>query len=294
MSDAGKKSIIEKASAKINLFLEITGKRPDGYHTIDSVMHRISLHDTVEIDCDLSMPDSISVVCDIPELNEIGHGNLAYRAAEKFVCMYRQLKKTACGSISIRINKNIPLAAGLAGGSADAAAVLRGLNSLFKNPFSDKILKEIAASLGADIPFCLSHSPMHCRGIGEELNPCHSLPDCTVLLVVGKWEKKSTEVMYKDLDTVKSAFQAENRMLTALESKNVSEICGALYNTFELVNPHAELVRSKLIKLGASGALLSGSGPSVFGIYSSEKDAVNAARCICDDGFCVFCCTPVD
>ena len=294
MSGAIKIKTAERAYAKINLFLEITGKRPDGYHTIDSVMHRISLHDTVEIECDSSLPDKISVVCDLPELNKIGCNNLAYMAAEKFAYLYRKHTQISCGSIDITIEKNIPLAAGLAGGSSDAAAVLRGLNGLFNNPFSDKTLLEIAATLGADVPFCLSRSPMHCCGIGENMSPCHSLPDCTILLAVGKWAKKSTGIMYKELDAVKKGIFAENRMLAALEGKNISEVCGALYNAFELVNPHAELVRSEFIRLGASGALLSGSGPSVFGIFSSEKAAINASRSICNDGFRVFLCTPVD
>ncbi len=294
MSDGVKKRVVEKAYAKINLFLEITGKRQDGYHTIDSIMHRVSLHDTVEISCDLSLPDSISVVCDHPELNKIGYDNLAYTAAEKFACMYRENMKVGCGSIGISINKNIPLAAGLAGGSADAAAVLRGLNGLFDNPFSEKTLFKIAASLGADVPFCLSRSPMHCRGIGDDMSPCHALPNCTILIVVGKWKKKSTGIMYKELDAAKSGISAENRMLAALESQDISEICGAMYNTFELVNPYAGHVRNELIRLGASGANLSGSGPSVFGIYKSEKDAVNAGHSIISDGFRVFYCTPVD
>lgn len=131
---------------------------------------------------------------------------------------------------------------------------------------------EIAATLGADVPFWFGPgSPMHCCGIGENMSPCHSLPDCTILLAVGKWEKKSTGIMYKELDAVKKGIFAENRMLAALEGKNISEVCGALYNAFELVNPHAELVRSEFIRLGASLVPFSAEADRVYSVYLARR-----------------------
>ncbi|MBQ1183634.1 MAG: 4-(cytidine 5'-diphospho)-2-C-methyl-D-erythritol kinase, partial [Clostridia bacterium] len=160
-----------KAFAKVNLSLDVTGKRADGYHTLCSVFQSVSLCDIVEIE----KSDSISVKCSDTSLN--GEDNLCNTAAVKFFQAAGIL-----GGADIFIEKHIPLAAGLGGGSADAGAVLKGLNELYGNPLSEKKLLEIALSLGADVPFCMVGGTKLCEGIGEIMTELSPLPECYIVI----------------------------------------------------------------------------------------------------------------
>ena len=182
------KSITVTAAGKINLSLRVTGQRHDGYHTIDTVMHETGLHDTITITLG---GEGITVDCpgDIEP-----QSNLAYRAA----CAYLD----ACGAetgVHIAIEKHIPVSGGMAGGSADAAAVLRGLDSLIGTVGKER-LYGAALSLGADVPFCLAGGAMRCTGMGEIMTPCRPLPPHKLMIVGGCGEKRSTAAMYSELD----------------------------------------------------------------------------------------------
>ena len=250
-----------KAYAKINLSLGITGVRQNGYHDINTVMQSISLFDKICIDTDFN---GISVCCkDNDEL--CGEDNIAYKAAEYF---YVNLKLPPRANIVIE--KNIPLAAGLGGGSADAAAVLVGLNMLCGCPFNDAKLREIALNLGADVPFCISGGTARAQGIGEILEPLPAMPPCIIALAkAGK--KPSTKDMYAALDNEKTSTVVDTqKMIKALKTGDLSGVCHALDNCFEAVWGNIDDVKNTLIESGAIAASLSGSGPTVFGIFENE------------------------
>ena len=268
------KSITVTAAGKINLSLRVTGQRHDGYHTIDTVMHETGLHDTITVTLG---GEGITVDCpgDIEP-----QSNLAYRAA----CAYLD----ACGAetgVHIAIEKHIPVSGGMAGGSADAAAVLRGLDSLI-GTVSKERLYGAALSLGADVPFCLAGGAMRCTGIGEIMTPCRPLPPHKLMIVGGCGEKRSTAAMYSELDSRlgrgadgcggKSRIDIGGDMVQALESGLLDRICAALHNDFELVNLGCAEVRRLLANCGALGSLLCGSGPTVFGLFEPAFDTAPA------------------
>ena len=250
-----------KAYAKINLCLDIAGIRPDGYHNIDTVMQSISLFDTVCIDVGC---EGVSVICKGDEtLN--GENNIAYKAVEKFYVNLGRAPKAR-----VEIEKNIPLAAGLGGGSADAAAVLVGLNILNGSPFDDNKLREIALTLGADVPFCISGGTARAQGVGEILESVSPMPDCSIKLVsAGK--KPSTKEMYKAVDEAENPLRVNTgEMVKALKSGDLAAVCSSLGNSFEIVWENNREVKKNLASEGALAASLSGSGPTVFGIFPPE------------------------
>lgn len=259
------------APAKINLFLSVTGKRPDGYHELDTVMQSVTLCDTVTI----SRCDHLRVVCSDPALS--GRDNLAYRAAEAF-CQAAGMDAAA----SIRIEKAIPVAAGLAGGSSDAAAVLYALQKMRGRPLPEEQFFALAASIGADVPFCILGGLMRCRGIGEAMTPCGELPPCAVLLAFPE-ERVSAADAYRRLDEA-GWEPVENRLLPALESGDLGMIGGALYNVFQPLNPTSDAVAAEMKRLGAAGAVMSGSGPSVFGLFDTENAAEAAGQKLAANG----------
>ena len=263
------KSITVVAAGKINLSLRVTGRRHDGYHTIDTVMHETGLHDTITVTLG---GEGITVDCpgDIEP-----QSNLAYRAARAYL--------DACGAdagVHIAIEKHIPVSGGMAGGSADAAAVLRALDSLI-GAVSRELLYGAALSLGADVPFCLAGGAMRCTGIGEILTPCRPLPPHKLMIVGGCGEKQSTAAMYSELDSRlgcgvdgcgRDSIDIGGDMAQALESGELERVCAALHNDFELVNPGCAAVRRLLSDCSALGSLLSGSGPTVFGLFEPDFD----------------------
>lgn len=256
-----------KANAKINLTLDILGKRLDGYHEIETVMQSVSLSDTVT----LEKSERISLSCSAPQLS--GRENLAFRAAELFF----ETAGLNCGA-EIKIEKCIPLAAGLAGGSADAAAVLVGLNVLFNTNFCREQICEMGRKLGADVPFCTVGGTMIARGIGEKLSAVPPMPDCGI--VIAKTGKKpSTGELYAQFDGISPKKHPDSgKMLSALKSKSLKDVSSNLCNVFEEVSAQCLGLKEKMIENGAIGAALSGSGPSVFGIFESESGALNCAE----------------
>lgn len=243
------------------------GRRPDGYHELSTIMQSVDISDTVSIHRD----SVISVDCSDPTL--CGSDNLAYRAAALFF--------EAAGiseGAKIEIQKQIPKAAGLAGGSADAAAVIVGLNVLYETGYDLNKLCEIGVKAGADVPFCIVGGTLLARGIGEKLSEVPPLPDCCIV-VVKKGEKASTGSLYAQFDEHGARKRPDNvAMLKALEAKDIKEIGRCLCNVFEELVPESYATKQLMLEYGAVGSALSGSGPSVFGIFEDIEKAKNCHK----------------
>ncbi len=291
------KEITLHAHAKINLFLDITGRREDGYHTITGVMQSVSLGDRVRVAVEGPTGTYLCTVGPRPGAAEsillrstdkslpTDRKNLAWRAAEAFFSATGR----ACRRLEIDLEKHIPAAAGLAGGSTDAAAVLRALNELFERPLDEHALAALGLSLGADVPFCLVGGTRLTEGVGERLTPLSPLPDCAIVIACAG-EGVSTPEAYRTLDGrygnfAPSAYapRAADRaaQLAALRAGDLGGVCAHAFNIFESailpVRPMAGTIRDTLRDAGALAALMSGSGPSVFGIFEDPTAAARAA-----------------
>lgn len=288
-----------QANAKINLFLDITGRRADGYHTITGVMQAISLCDTVTVSvteptdgmrlCVMGprggQAEEITLTCSNPDLPTDSR-NLAWRAAERFFSATGR----GCRRLAIHIEKRIPAAAGLAGGSTDAAAVLIALNRLFDFPMTDEALRGVGLTLGADVPFCMAGGAQITEGIGEALTSVPPLPDCDLVIACGG-EGVSTPAAYKALDDLYGNFDPAvyaphadglTALLGALREGDLRGASADVFNLFETVilprRPVAREIKEVLLGEGALTALMSGSGPSVFGIFPKGDEGAQKAR----------------
>ena len=277
-----------KAFAKVNLSLDVTGKRSDGYHTLSSVMQSVSLCDDIEL---LSAEKGIVLTCS--ENSIAGTGNLAFRAAELF--FESAVKYGVSGGVRIHIDKQIPLAGGLGGGSADAAAVLMGLNAIFDNALGVDELHRIALLLGADVPFCLYGGTALAEGIGEKLVRLTDFPHCFAV-IAKKGTKSSTGDMYRRLDSaVKIKHPDTGLAVSGIKSGNLDAFAKGAYNCFEQVCDSDVLNEAKsVMKNNASFYCgLSGAGPSVVGLFIDETSTENAAGELRLREFEVFTCIPV-
>lgn len=274
-----------KAPAKINLFLDITGKLPNGYHEISSVMQTVDLFDYVKIE----KAGEISVKCSSGNLD--GEKNIAYKAAKLF------FKKSKIESgASVFIDKRIPMQAGMAGGSADAAAVLYGLNKIFDGPFSEEELCSIGAECGADVPFSIVGGTKLSEGFGEKLSLAPEIPDCWIVIVKPDFSM-STPESYKYYDEHGlSSLEHPNRneILVNLEEKDLSGISENLYNVLEhtVLRPIIGEIKSEMLKNGAMGSMMTGSGTAVFGIFDSAEKAVAAKNSLSEKYSSVFLSRP--
>ena len=260
----------EGAFAKINLTLDVLGKRPDGYHDIQSVMQTISIRDDVEVEVGTAKPWTLS--CDKEDVPQ-DSSNLAWKAAEMFC---RAAKRDPEG-VAIRITKRIPTQAGLGGGSADAAVVLRALNRHYDYPFSVYALAELGAEVGSDVPFCTLGGTVLCQGRGERLRKLPDLPE-TLFVVCKPDFPVSTPELYRRLDETAIARRPDHTaMEAAIVQGDVGAIAGQLCNVFEPVvtEKHLELnyIKSLMNSYGALGFAMSGSGPSVYAIAPSFEYA---------------------
>ncbi|MCL2077278.1 MAG: 4-(cytidine 5'-diphospho)-2-C-methyl-D-erythritol kinase [Oscillospiraceae bacterium] len=247
-------NITVKAYAKLNLFLDILGKRPDGYHEIVTAMQLISLADDVTVK--IGDGHGVHITCSDPKI-PLNNKNTAYKAAQIFFSE-TGLKKR----VDINIIKKIPVMAGLGGSSADAAAVLRALNALCGNPFSLDELLRIGAETGSDVPFCIHGGFALCKGTGTEI--AETLPSLNCAFVI-----------------IKPEFSCSSKEAYALYSENPlskKEKTEYFYNAFEMLynNPEIEKIKRKLMGSGASGACLTGSGSAVFGVFDNMKKAEEA------------------
>lgn len=270
--------MIIKAYAKINLGLDVVRKRADGYHDVKMIMQTIDVFDTLDIKLGIENVENtvslgglgkISVVCG-DENVPCGETNLVCKSAKAFL-EYTGKK----ADISVKIEKNIPVGAGLAGGSTDAAAVLRALNVLLKTDLSDTELMKIAKNIGADVPFCVVGNTYLAEGIGEILTPVKSNIKVDILLVKPPFSV-STPSVYKSLVLDENTTHPDiDKIKNALEDGNVSVIYENLGNTLEDVTlkMYGEVgkIKENLKNLGARAVLMSGSGPSVFAIFDDRQ-----------------------
>ncbi|MBE6577630.1 MAG: 4-(cytidine 5'-diphospho)-2-C-methyl-D-erythritol kinase [Ruminococcaceae bacterium] len=286
------KTAIIKGYAKINLHLDVTGIMENGFHAVNNIMQSVSLCDTVTLKERLD--GVITVDCNIDKVPK-NESNLAYRAARLF-CE----RTGVCIGADIYIEKHIPMAAGLAGGSADAAATLKGMNELCAYPLSEDELCAIGGELGSDIPFCIVGGAAFADEKGDVLHPFPKMPDCTIVIACGG-EGVSTPLAYRMLDDKYDRFcsytPADTLALRkAAECGDIANIAKNTFNIFEQpvlsVRPVAAAIKQAMINGGAIRAMMSGSGPSVFGIFIDEHTAVEAARLISALGVTPHICKP--
>ena len=265
------KSIELKSRAKINLSIDVLGKREDGYHLVEMIMQTIDLYDIIKItENDIDEININSNSLDIP----LNKNNIVYKAAE----VLKERFNIKSG-LNIFIQKNIPVAAGMAGGSCNAAAVLVGLNKLWDLKLSEKQLQEIGLTLGADVPFCISGNAALAQGIGEELTYIKGLPKDTSILVCKPNLFVSTKDVYQGLDLDNIKDRPDNKLLIkCLEEGNIKLLSENMVNVLESVTSkmHEEILDIEKIMLdnNALGSMMSGSGPTVFGLFEKEEDAI--------------------
>jgi 4-diphosphocytidyl-2-C-methyl-D-erythritol kinase len=256
--------LILKAPAKVNYRLEVLRKRPDGYHDLRMIMQRINLCDDIEIS--LKNTSGICVDCDNAVVSG-GTDNIAWRAADSLLS-----SSGMDAGVHISIIKRIPVAAGLGGGSSDAATVLMGLNELLDIGFSDEKLMEIGVTLGADVPFFVFKKTALAEGIGEKLSVVEGLPQVWLVLVNPNIHV-STAWVYQNLTLTN---RSDDYKLPRFSNK-VNDICSILENDLESVTiarfPVIREIKDTLLEYGASGVLMSGSGPTVFSVFDSEEEA---------------------
>ena len=263
------KTLHLKAPCKVNYRLDVLRKRPDGYHDLRMIMQRLDLCDDISIT--LSTTPGVRVTCGRDGVPD-GPGNIAWRAADALL----KHSGTADG-LEISISKNIPVAAGLGGGSSDAATVLMGVNELLGLGLSDQRLMEIGVTLGADVPFFIFKKTALAEGIGEQLTPLESIPPAWIVLVNPNLPV-STAWVYQNLQLTKRVGDSS----IPLFYDSIADIAAILANDLESVtitkHPVIGEIKNMLLEQGAVASLMSGSGPTVFGLFDNESTARSAAE----------------
>lgn len=264
-----------KAYAKINLGLDVIRRRPDGYHEVRMIMQNVDLYD--ELIFEKTNDGVISIITDKEEL-PVNEDNLIYKAVK---LLFDEFSIT--DGISIKLYKNIPVAAGMAGGSTDAAATLKAVNEMWNLGLSIEELKERGVKLGADIPYCIMGGTAISEGIGEILTKIEDCPECIVLIAkppVGV----STKYVYQNLAIDEIKHPDIDAIIDGIQSGNISKVSDNLGNVLESVtvplHPVIDDIKKMMTDNGAMASLMSGSGPTVFGLFDSSKKAQNCADII--------------
>ncbi|MBE6903716.1 MAG: 4-(cytidine 5'-diphospho)-2-C-methyl-D-erythritol kinase [Ruminococcaceae bacterium] len=281
-------SITLQCPAKINLSLDILGKRPDGYHELQTIMQSVSLYD--EISIKKTDSEGISLSCNFSYI-PIDERNVAYKAAKLF------FEATGINqSIHISIKKIIPVGAGLAGGSTNAAGVLIGLNKMFDFPLSEHKILEIGKAVGADVPFCINGGTCFCEGLGEILTPLKPMPNCYFVIVKPK-ESVSTPKVYSMLS--KNAIinrPFTDKLLQTIEDGNLNLLTKYVFNVMEdtaiSICPSISTVKSMLSKYSPMCVMMSGSGSSVFAIFNNQDYAQKCKNEMKKHYSSAFICSP--
>lgn len=260
----------KKSYAKINLSLDVVNKRSDGYHNLKMIMQTVSLYDIITVD----KSDNVEITCTNKNV-PCDESNIVYKCAKKLL----DLRDKSYG-FKIHIEKNIPMAAGLAGGSSDGATVLKEINRIYDLGFSMDELKKIGATIGADIPYCLEGGTYLCEGIGDILTKTDDF-DYDKILLVKPPINVSTPWVFKNLklDEISSHPNTE-KVIECLKGCDISGLKRCSANLLESVTekeyPEIKNIKEKMYSLGASFSMMSGSGPTVFGIFENETDLNNA------------------
>lgn len=258
-----------RALAKINLGLDVIGRLDNGYHEVRMIMQTINMYDQIQMKKSRKPGIRITTNLSYVPTNE---NNLVYKAAIMLIEEF-QIKQ----GVDIELYKVIPVAAGMAGGSADAAATLIGMNRLFKLNLSNQELMDRGVRIGADIPYCIMRGTALAEGIGEELSPLSPMMDCFIL--IGKPSiSVSTKYVYEALDAKEITNHPNiDGIIRALEDRDLKGLCSGMGNVLEEVtverHPIITQIKNHMLEYGAVGAMMSGSGPTVFGIYDDEKKA---------------------
>lgn len=257
--------------AKINLSIDITGRLENGYHTVKMIMQSIDLFDSISVK---KLSNGISVSCNLPYVPS-DNRNIAWKAAEAFFAKYPEK-----GGASIIIKKKIPVAAGLAGGSTNAAGVLKGLNKLYDNFFSLSELIEISKGLGADVAFCLAGGTQLAEGIGNELTPLPPFKGVYATLVKPPFSV-STQWAYKNFDMEQPGERPDTfKLISAIRESDIRSLAKGMENVLESVTikkyPELKTIMDRFMEYGALGSRMSGSGPTVFGLFETRQQALYA------------------
>lgn len=267
------REINEKAYAKLNISLDVLGKRPDGYHDMVMVMQSVSLHD--ELCIRLTDSGKVSAMSDLHFIPN-DERNLAVRAARQFLAAAGD----AGQGVEISMKKRIPVGAGMAGGSADAAAVLRGMNRLYGDRFSLAELEAIATGIGSDVAFCVAGGTALAQGRGELLTRLPDMPECYFVICKPSFSI-STPELFRSLDSIPLRHHPDTAgILESLDRGELDGICRRLYNVFEDVSDRriktVGEIKSRLLDCGAAGAVMTGTGSAVFGIFANDGTAQKA------------------
>lgn len=271
-------AVKEMAYAKVNLYLDVCAKRPDGFHDLNTVMHTLSLGDEVTVIMNGCSKRSIRLTVADNRFLPTDSKNLAYLAAQMFMD-----RAGINADISIKLRKRIPVGGGLGGGSADAAAVLRAMNRIFRRPFTDRALFEMSKDLGSDVPFCLIGGTAVCNDRGERIERV-STPPTLYSVIVNSGEHVSTPWAFKELDNAYNDFDGS---IPSGGEERFAAFCSAIrdgrfdpsfaFNVFEepiLAKCRGALaLKERLMAEGAYHAMMSGSGSSIFGLFSSRAEA---------------------
>ena len=262
-----------KALGKINLGLDVLGRRDNGYHDVRMVMQTVYLYDQIKIERTKEPGIQLSTNLFYLPVNE---NNLAYQAANLLMEEF-QISE----GVKITLDKHIPVAAGIAGGSSNAATVLFGINQMFSLGLSQKELMERGVTLGADVPYCIMRGTVLAEGIGEILTPLPDMPKCYILIAKPPISV-STKMVYEKLDAHEIQEHPDiDGILHGLENQDLQQIASCMGNVLEKVTieeyPVIEEIKSVMKDNGALNAMMSGSGPTVFGIYDDKQRAKNAA-----------------
>lgn len=263
--------MLVKAYGKINISLDIVGKREDGYHLLKMIMQNVDLYDSISFERCIK---GINISCNKPYI-PVDEKNLMYKAAKLFIDNYNISE-----GINIYLKKNIPVAAGMAGGSTDAAAVFKALREVFKIDASDNELMELGLKIGADIPYCIVGGTALCEGVGEIITPLKPFKNHILVLVKPNFGVSTKEV-YKSLDISKIYKHPDTEeLIKAMEEEKLQDVCNGMKNLLENVTlrkyPVLKRIKDDMVKMGAMGAMMSGSGPTIFAFF---EDMLKAQRC---------------
>lgn len=263
--------MIIKAYAKINISLDVVGKKDNGYHLLKMIMQNIDIYDVINIK---KKDRGISISCN-KKFVPVDERNIAYKAAKLFFDSYNINK-----GVQIDIKKDIPVAAGLAGGSSNAAAVLKAMRDIFEVEADDEELMKIGLKLGADVPYCIKGGTALCEGIGEVITPLKPFKGCILVLVKPSFGV-STKDVYSEIDIKKIIKHPDtDGIIRAMEEYDLETVGGKLRNVLENVTLRKHKIirdiKEDMHRYGAVGTLMSGSGPSTYGLFD---DMLKAQKC---------------
>jgi 4-diphosphocytidyl-2-C-methyl-D-erythritol kinase len=278
-----------KAPAKVNLAVDVLGRRPDGYHDVSLVLQAVSLYDTITVSS--TDDDKITISCNDASI-PCNESNIAYKAAKRFF-LQTGVKETG---IHIDIQKVIPSQAGLGGGSSDGAAVIMAMNLLFNTHLKAKIMEEIGGFIGADVPFFINGGTQLAKGIGTDLEKLHSIPDCTIVICKPDNVNVSTKEAYDAIDaSAPKQFKYSDEVIKGIYMRSLNSLCTSMYNDFDVFLDIEEVnkIKSFMYDNNANGACMSGSGSAVFGIFKKEKYANICADKLKEKYSQTFVCKPI-